>query len=212
VTHPIAAAAAAAAVSPLLASFSVALSAGVGAGWWRPGPVSVRRYLVVAAAAIVLAVLASAGRPAVAWWLWATGGAVLIVVDVRTHRLPARFTYPLAAAVGAALVGSAVLAADPADLARAGLAAAVVGGGYLAVRFVSPAALGQGDVRTAALAGAVAGSTGWAAVGQAQLLTAVLGGVTAVVLKCRPTAQFTRTGQVPLGPAIIVGPLLTGWL
>jgi leader peptidase (prepilin peptidase)/N-methyltransferase len=148
----------------------------------------------------------------VAWWLCAAGGAVLIVVDIQTHRLPARFTYPLTIAVVTALAGAAVLHADPAALARAGLAAAVVGGGYLAVRFISPAALGQGDVRTAVLAAAVAGSTGWASVGQAQLLTAVLGAATAVILRCRPTAQARRTGQIPLGPAIITAALLTAWL
>ena len=204
--------AAAAAAGPLLASWSASLVDRAGTGWWLPRPVSTRRRLAVTAAAVALAVLGSAGRPPLAWWLLAVGGAVLAAVDVQTHRLPARFTYPLAGAIAAALAGAALLTADPAGALRAAAAAVLVGGGYLAVRFVSPSALGQGDVRTAALAAGLAGYTGWAAVGQAQLLTVLLAAVTAIVLRRRPTATVTRTGQVPMGPAIVAGAVLSCWL
>ena len=131
--------------------------------------------MAVTAVAAALVVVAGAGTPAVAWWLFAAGGAVLAVVDVQTHRLPARFVYPLAAAVGLALSVAAVPAGAFGALLRAAAAAAVVGGGYLAIRFVSPPAMGLGDVRLAAVAGGLLGYTGWAAVWQAQLLTALLG-------------------------------------
>ena len=206
------AAAVAAVVSPVLASWAVSLSDGVVDRWWWPRPVTLRQWLPVIAVAVVLAVLASAGRPPTAWWVLAIGGSVLSVVDFRTHRLPARFTYPLATVVATALGGAALTTSDPTALVRAGAAAVVIGGGYLAVRFCSPSALGQGDVRVAALAGGVVGYTGWVPVGQAQLLTVLLAGVTALILRCRPTVMTSRTGQVPLGPAIVVGAVLTVWL
>ena len=58
--------------------------------------------------------------PAPAWWLFATGGAVLCVVDAQHHLLPARMVYPLAAAVLAVLVLAAVLAGEPDRLRPSG--------------------------------------------------------------------------------------------
>lgn len=208
----VAAATAAATVSPLLASWAVSLSDGVVDRWWRPRPLTLRQWLPVSAAAVVLAVLASTGHPPLAWWVLSVGGAVLSVVDIRTHRLPARFTRPLTGVIAVALCGAALITPDPTALIRAAAAAVVVAGGYLAIRFCSPSALGQGDVRTAAIAGGVVGYTGWVPVGQAQLLTVLLAGVTALILRCRPTVMTSRTGQVPLGPAIVVGAVLTVWL
>ena len=94
---------AAVAVSPLLACWSAALAGGQRAGWWRPRPVGLPRWACVAAVAVAMVLLATAGHPAPAWWLLAAGGAVLAAVDVQTHLLPARFTYPLAATITVAL-------------------------------------------------------------------------------------------------------------
>ena len=67
------------------------------------------------------------GNPGPAWWILAAGGAVLAVVDAQTHLLPARFTYPLAAAVGCALVIGSITGGDAAALLRAAAAAARIG-------------------------------------------------------------------------------------
>jgi hypothetical protein len=83
------------AVSPLLAGWSAALSAGLKHGWWRPRRVSLSRWALVAAAAVALVVAAAAGRPWPAWLLLAAAGAVLVVVDAQQHQLPARLVYPL---------------------------------------------------------------------------------------------------------------------
>ena len=58
-------------VSPLLASWSAALTTGRETAWWRPRRPSWRRWTVVTALAVVLTVAATAGRPLPAWWLLA---------------------------------------------------------------------------------------------------------------------------------------------
>ncbi|ACV79100.1 peptidase A24A prepilin type IV [Nakamurella multipartita DSM 44233] len=193
------AAAAAVAVSPVLASWSAALTGPTTTAWWRLRSVTRRRSLIVTITAVALTALASAGRPALAWWLFAAGGAVLSVVDGQIHRLPARLTYPHAVAV--ALTVSAVVDRNPGLLLSAAAAAVVVGGGYLVIRFVTPSALGQGDVRAAALAASMVGPLGWTAVAQAQVMTLLLTIVTAIVLSRVPIdAAVARTRAGAHGP------------
>src|SRR6478672_6792390 len=100
-------------MSPLLAAWTVGLTTDQDAGralWWRPRSVSARRLVTVAAVAAVLGACVVGGDPLVAWWLFACGGAVLCVVDVEHHLLPARLLYPLAAAVLVVLAVAAVAA------------------------------------------------------------------------------------------------------
>ena len=161
---------------------------------------------------VLMAVLATAGNPGPAWWILAAGGAVLSVVDAQTHLLPARFTYPLAAAVGLR-VGHRV---D--HRRRPGRAATSRGGrrhdrrDQLRIRFLSPPALGMGDVRVATLTAGLLGWTGWAALWQGQVLIALLGGLTAVGLWISTTPPPGLRFAVPMGPAIFVGSLLALWL
>ena len=206
------AAAAAAVAGPMLAAWSASLTDPTVPDWWRYRPVSRRRRLLVTLAAIALTAPASAGRPVIAWWLFAAVGAVLSVIDLQTQRLPARLTYPLALAVTAVLTVSAVADRDAAALRDAVVAALIVAGGYLAIRFMAPSSLGQGDVRLAALAAAMVGPLGWPAVVKAQVLTVLLTAVTAVVLRGVPATGMVRTGQVPMGPAIIGAAVATLWL
>ena len=79
--------------------------------------------------------------PVLAWWLLATGGAVLAVVDAQTFPLPARLVYPLAIAVGCVLLVAAISGGDFPALFRAGAAAAAIGGIWLGVRVISPPAM-----------------------------------------------------------------------
>lgn len=199
------------AISPLLASWSTALAAGDRADWWRPRPVSTSRWATVAAVTVLMVLLATAGNPGLAWWILAAGGAVLAVVDAQTHLLPARFTYPLAAAVGAALVIGSITGSDPAALLRAAAAAATICAIAMGIRFLSPPAVGMGDVRVAVLTAGLLGWTGWTALWQGQVLIVLLGGLTTVglwIIKPTSDPRFA----VPMGPAIIIGTLLTLWL
>lgn len=122
---------------------------------------------------------------AVVLWMGALSG-----YDVARRRLPNWLTMPGAAAV---LAGAAVAGRG----APALLGAAALGGGYLLVHLVAPAALGAGDVKLAVGLGALTGCFGapvWAcaAVG-APLLTALLGVVT-LPWRAAPT--------VPHGPSM----------
>ena len=202
---PLAAAAAGLVVSPLAAGWTAALVDGQRAGWWRPRLVTVPGWLLTAAVLIVLVLLATPGIPALAWWLLAVGGSVLTVVDSRIEQLPARLVYPLGASIAIALTLDAVAIGRADGLVRA---AAVVGGGWLAVCFLSPRSTGLGDARLSAVLAGVLGYSSWVDVGQALALAALLGGMTALLL----TATGRRTGTVPMGPALIVGAVLAVWL
>ena len=200
-------------VSPLLAAWTVGLTADrdAEAPWWHPRRVSAHRRVVVAVVAAVLAACAAIGTPLAAWWLFATGGTVLCVVDAQHHLLPARVLYPLAAAISVALVLAAVLAGEPDRFLRAVLAGAVVGGAWFTVAFLAPPAVGFGDVRVAALAAGLLGWTSWSAVLAGQLAAFGLAAVTAgIIAATSPTAG--RAAQVPMGPALIVGALMVAWL
>lgn len=205
---PVAAMAAGLAVSPLVAGWTAALVDGQRAGWWRPRSVTVNRWLPSAAVVTVLVLLGSAGTPAVAWWLLAVGGTVLVVVDARVEQLPARLVYPLAAAIGAVLTVDAVAGGRSGDLLRAAAATAAVGGGWLAICFLSPRSTGLGDARLAAMLAGILGYSSWADVGQGLVLAVFVGGVTAIIL----WGLGKRTTTVPMGPALVLGALLAIWL
>ena len=200
-------------VSPLLAAWTVGLTADrdAEAPWWHPRRISAQRLMLVAAVGAVLAGCAAGGTPLAAWWLFATGGTVLCVVDAQHHLLPARIVYPLAAAVFAVLVLAAALAGEPYRLLRAVLAAAVVGGAWFTVAFITPPAVGLGDVRVAALAAGLLGWTSWPNVLAGQLAAFGLAAVTAGIIAAT-TPAAGRATQVPMGPALIVGALVAACL
>jgi leader peptidase (prepilin peptidase)/N-methyltransferase len=199
-------------VSPLLASWSAALSTDRELTWWRLRRPSWRRWTVVTALAVVLTVGATAGQPLPAWWLLAAGGTVLAVVDAERHLLPARFSYPLTAAVLLALTVAAVTDRSPYSLLRAVTALLVVAGVWFAAAFTSPQSVGLGDVRLAGLTAATLGWLGWPQVLLGQALTAVLAIVTAgAVAIARPQLRGRRM-PIPMGPAMIGAAILACWL
>jgi len=201
-------------VSPLLASWTIGLTADRASStmrWWQPRPVGAQRLILVATVAAILTAGASRGAPLVAWWLFAAAGCVLSVVDVQHHLLPGRLVDPLAAAVMAALGVSVLMAGEPERLLRAVLAAVVVGAVWFAVAFIAPSAMGLGDVRVAALAAGLLGWTSWSAVLAGQLAAFGLAVVTVAILTI--TGPHTgRAMQVPMGPALIAGAIVATWL
>lgn len=204
---------AAVAISPLLAAWTVGLTAPRGSSprWWQPRLVAPRRLLAVAVIAALLAVAAAVGAPPPAWWLFAAGGTVLVIVDLEHHLLPARIVYPLATAVAAALGATAIATGKPESLLRAVIAAAVVGAGWFTVAFVSPTAMGLGDVRVASLTAGLLGWMGWTAVLAGQILALGIATLTAGVIAVT-TSKRGRALQVPMGPALVLGALIAGWL
>jgi leader peptidase (prepilin peptidase)/N-methyltransferase len=205
-------AALAVAVSPLLAGWSAALADGDTGAWWRPRRVDTARLAIVAAAALAFGALAGGGGPLPAWWLLAVGGTVLAVVDAQRNLLPARLVYPLALIEAAVLVVVSVATHDAAALARAGLAALIVGIGWFLLAFAAGGGVGLGDVRVATLTAGLLGWLGWTAVMRAQILTVLLIVATAAVVAVARPDLRGRKMPVPLGPALVLASLLMCWI
>ena len=151
-----------------------------------------------AAALAVAAVLALRGREPAEIALAGCFGAVFATLawsDLRLRVIPNRIVYPALALA---------LAASSAWPDR-GLAEALAGGlgafsAALAVRALSRGGLGGGDVKMAALTGAVVGFPG---VVVAAFWTATTGGAAAAVLLL--TRRARRGATVPYGPFIALG-------
>lgn len=136
----------------------------------------------------------------------ATLGVLLAAVDLACLRLPDILVKPGYGA-GAALF--AVLAVSQSAwpaLLRAGVAAALLAGGYLLLALLPGAVLGYGDVKLAGLLGMFLGWLGWREVLAGVLLPFVISGVVALVLLA--TRRVTRHTLMPFGPAMLLGALL----
>jgi leader peptidase (prepilin peptidase)/N-methyltransferase len=199
------------ALSPLLAGWAAALTDGVTTGWWRPRPVNRAQWGSTAGTAAALTVAAAAGRPWAGWLILAATGAVLIVVDLRTHRLPARLVYPTAGVLAVVLILTTVLSGDTDRLLRAAAATAAVGTAWFLLAFLAPAAIGLGDVRLFAVTAGLLGWTSWPAVIAGQLLAFLIAGITALVVAVTRPRLRGRRMPVPMGPGIIVGAFLAAW-
>jgi leader peptidase (prepilin peptidase)/N-methyltransferase len=153
------------------------------------------------------AVLLTGQRPATAALVWAAGaGVVLVRVDLATHRLPDRVTYPTAAVcVGAFVVDAAVLGSWAA-LVRALAAAAAAFAVSFAVAAISPEALGLGDVKLLGLIGLVLGWFGWGVLLAGVFLGLLTGAVASLVLLAARRAGW-RTA-LPFGPPLLLGAVL----
>ncbi|MGY1724638.1 prepilin peptidase [Blastococcus sp. SYSU DS0533] len=211
--------AAAAAVSALLGVLTGAVADRLAAAfpWDGEEGTRSRRMLPVPLTEVLAATLFAlvALRLGAVWalpaFLVVTGAGVLLaLVDLRHRLLPDRVTGPAVAASAALLTAAA--AADGAweQLLRAGLAAVALFCGYLVMALISPAGLGMGDVKLAALIGLPLGWLGWDAV----LLGAVAGFVVqaVVALVLLATRRVDRRSELPFGPAMLAGAALAvGW-
>jgi leader peptidase (prepilin peptidase)/N-methyltransferase len=173
------------------------------------GPSAVR---VSVTAALVAGLLAGAVeltglRPATLALAWAVGaGVVLGSVDLLTHRLPDRVTYPAYVVCAAAFLVDAAVLGSWEGLLRALLA----GGSAFAVaaagRLLSPAGLGFGDVKLLGLLGLVLGWFGWGVLLAGVFLGLLTGAAVSVVLLVTRRAGW-RTA-VPFGPPLLAGAVL----
>jgi leader peptidase (prepilin peptidase)/N-methyltransferase len=162
---------------------------------------------VLLAGLLVGAVALIGARPAALAVGWAAGaGVVLGSVDLLTHRLPDRVTYPAAIVCAAALlVDAAVLGSWPAlvrALAAGVAALAVAGLGWL----VSPQGLGLGDVKLLGLLGLVLGWFGWGVLLAAVFLGLLAGAAVSLLLLAARRVGW-RTA-IPFGPPLLAGAVL----
>jgi leader peptidase (prepilin peptidase) / N-methyltransferase len=155
--------------------------------------------IIATAGGIAGAVLAAAGRPAWAALAVLAGVAVgVIAADLRERRIPT----PLVAigTIAAAVVGAITSARDEtwAPLVHGAAGAVIVGAAFLVVHLVQPRSLGFGDVRLAALTGALT------AYGTASITgAAAAAALSALVASIATLATGARS--VPFGPYLLAG-------
>lgn len=193
------------AVGPWLAVGVARLTARDGAA--RPGPVRVVGVSALFAVLLLGAVLLTGPRPATVAYAWAAGAAVVLgAVDLATHRLPDRVTYPAYVVGGTALlVDAAVLGTWPA-LLTAVLGAAAAFGIAAPAAAVAPAGLGFGDVKLLGLLGLLLGWVGWGVLLTGVFLGLLVGALVSVVLLVTRRAGW-RTA-IPFGPPLLAGAVL----
>ena len=113
----------------------------------------------------------------VAFVTFAVIGAILAIIDIRTHRLPNRLVATVGVTGVALLVAAALTGSRMDALIRALLAALVLFVAYLVLRMLSAGGVGGGDVKLAAGGGLHLGWLGWGSVLVGTLAGFVLGGV-----------------------------------
>lgn len=152
--------------------------------------------LVVAAAAIATG--GSIGLPVA---LAAPGLGAIAITDAQRHRIPNRLLVLTAAAFAVAACATAGLAA-----AGTSLAAGVAAFAALAATLALDPRLGAGDVKLAAVTGAVA-AWPWAA-DSVGALTGALVGLSALTIGLVGGLGAARPGRpIPLGPSMVIASL-----
>lgn len=132
--------------------------------------------------------------------------ARLVVIDLRTHRLPDRIVLPtLGALVFVALV-DAVLTQDATPLLRGGAGLLILGGFYALLRLLSRDGMGGGDVKLAAVIGLVLGWHGWQELVVGAAAAFLLGALFACALMLLRRANGAT--RIAFGPWMIAGAVL----
>lgn len=146
-------------------------------------------------------------RPVTAALAWGAGAAVVLgAVDLASHRLPDRVTYPAYAVCSAALLGDAAAMGTWGALVRALLAAAATFALAAGAGALSPAGLGFGDVKLLGLLGLVLGWFGWGVLLAGVFIGLLVGAAVSVVLLVSRQAGW-RTA-IPFGPPLLTGAVL----
>jgi leader peptidase (prepilin peptidase)/N-methyltransferase len=146
-------------------------------------------------------------RPAMLALAWAAGAAVVLgAVDLVSHRLPDRVTFPAYAVCGVALLVDAAVLSSWAALVRALVAAAATFAVSAGGAAMSPEGLGYGDVKLLGLLGLVLGWAGWGVLLTGIFLGLLTGVLTSVVLVAARRAGW-RTA-LPFAPPLMVGAVL----
>ncbi|SNR77942.1 prepilin peptidase [Blastococcus mobilis] len=162
---------------------------------------------VLVAALVTGAVLLGGFRPATVGLAWvAAAGVVLGAVDLASHRLPDRVTYPAYAVCSAALLADAAVHGTWTALVRALVAAAAAFAVAAGTAAITPDGLGFGDVKLLGLLGLVLGWFGWGVLLAGIFLGLLTGTLTSVVLVALRRAGW-RTA-LPFGPPLLVGAVL----
>lgn len=130
-------------------------------------------------------------------------GTVLAWIDLRSHRLPNRILLPAVAASVVVLLAAALADGAFERWITALLGGAALFGLYLVLALISPAGMGMGDVKLAALLGLFAGYLGlttWLVAAFAGFLIGAVAALVAVALR-----RAKLSSSIPFGPWMIAG-------
>jgi leader peptidase (prepilin peptidase)/N-methyltransferase len=127
------------------------------------------------------------------------------LVDLHHRIIPNAVVYPSLVILGGAVAALAIVG-QPISLATAALGLLAYGGGLFVVALISPAGMGMGDVKLAALIGLILGALGWLYVAVASMIAVLAGGLGAVTVLAR---GGTRKDAIPFGPYLAAGAVLS---
>ncbi|MEX5258791.1 A24 family peptidase [Kocuria sp. CPCC 205263] len=141
-----------------------------------------------------------------AYFFFVAFAVVLTVIDLRHHLLPNAVVLP-ALGVGFVLLGVAATGENAwGALLRAVLGAPVLFVLYLALALISPAGLGMGDVKLAAVLGLFLGYQGWVALLVGALLASIFGAIVGLVMLT--SRRGGLRSDIPFGPSMLTGALV----
>lgn len=130
-------------------------------------------------------------------------GVALTVIDLQVHRLPDAIVLPSYLVVAVLLTLAAWGDGRWDDLLRALLGAIILFTAYFLMLVAYPSGMGFGDVKLAAIIGAVLAFSGWGSLAVGAFAAFLLGGVVSVVLLA--LRRVTRRSGIPFGPWMIAG-------
>lgn len=174
----------------------------------EPASAPSRPLLAVATAALSVLVAAFFGFSwqLPAYLFFVAVAVVLTVIDLRHHLLPNAVVLP-ALGIGFVLLALAATGENAwGSLMRAVLGALVLFVLYLVLALISPAGLGMGDVKLAAVLGLFLGYQGWGALFVGALLASVFGALVGLVVLT--TRRGGLRSDVPFGPSMLAGALV----
>jgi leader peptidase (prepilin peptidase)/N-methyltransferase len=172
-------------------------------------PISIRYPLIEAATAGLFAGVAA--RIGFSWTLpaylvLAAGLLALACTDMEHLLLPKRIVYPVLGMVAASLLAAAAITGHWHNLVVAGLSAVVWFGIFFTMNFVSPRALGFGDVRLAPVLGLALGWLGVRYVLLGFFAANLIGAIIGIALIA--SKRMSRQQQIPYGVFLAFGTLL----
>lgn len=134
-------------------------------------------------------------------------GLALAAIDADVHRLPNAITLPLVPVELVLLVGASAATGDWDALRRAGMAALLVGGGFLVLAFVLYGrSIGMGDAKLMVSLAPALGWLSWGHVLTGLWIGFVIGGLVALALLL--TRRATKGTQLAFGPYLVAGTLV----
>lgn len=170
-------------------------------------PARILAAVATGATFVMLALTLAPAAALVAWLFYAASGILLSIVDIRHKLLPNSVLLPVCVIGTGVLAVTASLTDDWAALGRGLAGGATLFAVYLALALISPAGIGMGDVKFAAVVGLFLAYLGWPILLAGALAGFVVGAVLAflaLLLRCGST--------VPFGPAMFAGSLVAvGW-